>query len=415
MALWIGGRALAWEDPFPQGGGFVQAGEMPAFVQADPDQSDPFLTAEPGAMSYADPYAPTYAARAPQAIDPWYTPQAYRRDLFVADPRSALLRRAAYGQPARRRGRNYRFVPDGYVEPLRPDWRQSARRRSNASLASAHGFLTSAALNDDLGMWRRGSFNGSVASAALARQDPLRGPGAPPFGGPQNAARKSGTKRWSVDAWGFVRAGSNSAPITQGRVPIYGASQLGAIVQWRARPSSSHDPRVYARAYRALVTNGETEVATGVSARPVGSVPLRAAAELRVTENPSGTQVRPAGYVVTEIPPIAIIEGLAAEVYAGGGYVGGDFDTGFVDSQFALTGPIIDIRPTAKDALKLSVGAGAWGGAQRDVNRLDFGPTMRLDVLVGNVPARVSLDWRERISGDASPDSGLAATVSASF
>jgi hypothetical protein len=31
------------------------------------------------------------------------------------------------------------------------------------------------------------------------------------------------------------------------------------------------------------------------------------------------------------------------------------------------------------------------------------------------VPARVSVDWRLRVAGDASPGSGVAATVSAGF
>jgi len=66
-------------------------------------------------------------------------------------------------------------------------------------------------------------------------------------------------------------------------------------------------------------------------------------------------------------------------------------------------------------ALRLSVGAGAWGGAQDDAQRFDIGPTLRLDLTVGEVPARLSLDWRERIGGQAGPDSGLAATLSTRF
>jgi hypothetical protein len=40
---------------------------------------------------------------------------------------------------------------------------------------------------------------------------------------------------------------------------------------------------------------------------------------------------------------------------------------------------------------------------------------MRVDLTIGEVPARISLDWRERVAGDAAPDSGIAATISTRF
>ena len=65
--------------------------------------------------------------------------------------------------------------------------------------------------------------------------------------------------------------------------------------------------------------------------------------------------------------------------------------------------------------VRLSLGGGAWGGAQENAERLDAGPTVRFDLNVGEVPARISLDWRQRVTGDAAPNSGFAATVSARF
>ena len=67
------------------------------------------------------------------------------------------------------------------------------------------------------------------------------------------------------------------------------------------------------------------------------------------------------------------------------------------------------------EPMRLSLGAGSWGGIQRDASRLDVGPTLRLDLTVGEVPARVSVDWRERVAGDAAPESGVAATLSTRF
>jgi hypothetical protein len=45
----------------------------------------------------------------------------------------------------------------------------------------------------------------------------------------------------------------------------------------------------------------------------------------------------------------------------------------------------------------------------------DLGPWQWLDVMLGAVPARVSLDWRERVEGDAGPGSGAAVTLSTRF
>ncbi|KEO93321.1 hypothetical protein EH32_11415 [Erythrobacter litoralis] len=248
----------------------------------------------------------------------------------------------------------------------------------------------------------------------------------PPFAPPRAAATATSAPpgpasspapadRWSLDGWAFLREGSDAAPISQGRVPIYGASQIGANLQWRARPSSPYDPRVYARAYRALVTQGENELAIGASARPLPSVPIRFAGELRVTDGPFATELRPSAFAVTELAPVRLPFDLALEAYAQAGYVGGEAATAFADGQVALTREVLRWSSSPDNPIRLSIGGGAWGGAQEGANRVDIGPTMRLDLKVGEVPARVSIDWRERVGGDAAPASGVAATVSTRF
>jgi hypothetical protein len=221
--------------------------------------------------------------------------------------------------------------------------------------------------------------------------------------------------RWSLDAWAFWRQGSNAAPISQGRVPIYGASQAGAVLQYRLVPMSPRDPRLYARAYRALVRRGESELALGASARPVARVPVRLAGEVRYTDGAFTDAVRPSAYAVTEIAPLPLPLGTQLEVYGQAGWVGGPGATGFADGQASLTGEVRQLAALTDNTARLSVGAAAWGGAQRDAQRIDIGPTMRIDLTVGDVPARFSIDWRERVGGDAGPDSGLAATISTRF
>ena len=241
-------------------------------------------------------------------------------------------------------------------------------------------------------------------------------PAAPPFLPTRpTVPAPAPSERWSVDAWAFWRQGSNAAPISQGRVPIYGASQAGAVLQYRLAPASPRDPRLYARAYRALVRRGESELALGASARPLGRVPLRMAGEVRYTDGAFSDTVRPAAYVVSELAPVPLPYGARLEAYGQAGWVGGPEPTGFADGQASVTGELPKVASLTDNAVHLSLGVATWGGAQKDAQRIDIGPTVRLDVMLGDVPARLSVDWRERVGGDAGPDSGLAATLSTRF
>lgn len=246
-----------------------------------------------------------------------------------------------------------------------------------------------------------------VPGASPLRPSPLPVPSDQAYG-PRAA-------RWSLDGWGFFRQGSDAAPISQGRVPIYGASQVGAVGQFRLMPSSRHDPRLYVRAYRALVARGESEGALGASIRPIPGVPLRAFAEVRYTDAAFASELRPSVFVVSELPPQPLPADFTLEAYGQAGWVGGSFATPFADGQVSLARELASVNVLGGAPLRLSAGAGAWGGAQKDAQRLDIGPTLRAEWRMGRVPARFSLDWRQQVAGDAAPESGLAATLSTSF
>jgi hypothetical protein len=252
------------------------------------------------------------------------------------------------------------------------------------------------------------------ASASASPPQAAPAPRTAPFLPPTAPARPK-PRRLSVDGWAFWRQGSDAAPISQGRVPIYGASQIGGVLQYRLAPQSRHDPRLYARAYRAMVTVGESELALGGSVRPLARVPVRVAAEGRYTDAPLGTEVRPAAYAVTEFAPLRLPYDTRLEAYAQAGWVGGDASTAFADGQMSLLREFGGVGRATNDAVRLMFGAGAWGGAQEGAERVDIGPTLRADFRLGRVPARISVDWRQRVAGDASPGSGVAATLSAGF
>jgi hypothetical protein len=217
-------------------------------------------------------------------------------------------------------------------------------------------------------------------------------------------------KRWSVDGWLLLREGGVGATAAGLPSPSYGASQAGAVIRYRLAPASAHRPALYLRATSAVQAPRGEELALGLSARPLTRVPLALQAELRATQQASGTTWRPAVGAVTELPRFNLPAGLTGEVYGQAGYVGGPGASAFVDGQLR-----IERRLTRLGRGELRAGLGAWGGAQKGANRIDIGPSATLDFPLGAGQGRVSADWRLRAAGNAAPNSGPAITLSAGF
>lgn len=421
---WIGVRAVTWDSPLA---GPAMAKPSIELTKGAAAQN---VTGRPQAASYGpapqsfagptfgDPRFQTYPAYPPPPPGYAYYPAHMPPGPYVLGP--AYPAQGAHYQAAMA-GAGYRAEARAYAMPSGPRYASVGFPMAPDLRAGQQGLAPEArALGWSLESVRSG--------AALARK---RGgkryratqEARPPFSAQLPAAQQASTNRWMLDAYGFYRQGSSALSIAQGPRPIYGASQLAANLQWRARPSSSHDPRLYARAYHALVPGGESEIAAGVSARPIGSIPVRLFGEARVTRNPAitdegitaRTSVRPAAYAVTELPPQKLPMGFALEAYGAGGYVAGNASTYFLDGQAAVTRPVTQIGLPGSNSAKVSLGAGVWGGAQKGVSRVDIGPTLRFDVNIGEIPARVSVDYREQVAGDADPESGVAATVSTRF
>ncbi len=371
---WIGGRALLWESPFAANPlGLPDPMEFLAEAEAKPQSED---SGSPAGAQKSE----------------------------AGDHSAQIARYLSVGH-------------GGVLAPVGSGGSDTIDRESpfavHPQVAAGHQLLWLAALGYmpmPRAVEEAARTNGTqFASTASTQENP------PPFGAPVFAGGEQKFDSWSLDAWAFWREGSNAAPISQGRVPIYGASQVGAALRYRFAPRTGLDPMLYTRAYRALVSNGETEVAAGIAARPVAALPVRAYAELRYTDNRFGSEVRPAAFAVTELPTASLPLGLSAEAYAQAGFVGGDDPTPFADGQVILRREVAQFDLASTRPARLSVGAGAWGGAQEDAARLDLGPTLRLDLSIGQVPARISVDWREQVAGDAAPASGVAATVSTRF
>lgn len=206
--------------------------------------------------------------------------------------------------------------------------------------------------------------------------------------------------RWSADGWLLLREDA-ATPILSGR-PSYGRSQAGAVIRYSLASTGPLRPQAYLRGSAALAGPREQEVAAGVSARPLLKVPLRLMVEARVGATAWGTRLRPAAFAVTELPPLRLPLGARAEVYAQGGYVGGEYATAFADGQARVERSLAPRGETG-----LSAGAGVWGGAQRGAARLDIGPTAAVTFRLGEGRGRVAADYRFRVAGDPNPRAGL--------
>lgn len=371
LGMWVTSRAALWESPF--GLPRIDAEEL-LFAEIEQDRMSP-------------------SGIAPAAATIALSQSGAQSGSFV---NASLV--GPYAAPG----------PGGY-------WRGFSALGDRASIAAGHQYLMSAAFKAD---WHSTAFSDTFAfgesKSASAAATPRRG-SAPPFAARPPADRKTPADRWAMDVFAFYRAGSGSLSTSQGRVPVYGANQIAAKLGYRIAQSSGHDPQAFVRAYHALVADPETELATGLSARPLKGVPVRLVGEVRGVRGTAGTDLRPAGYAVAEFAPQPLPLGFSLETYAAAGYVGGKAATYFVDGQGSLTRELVSLDGLGERPMRLSLGGAAWGGAQEDAERLDVGPTMRLDLSVGEVPARLSVDWRQRVAGDAAPDSGVAATVSTRF
>lgn len=226
-----------------------------------------------------------------------------------------------------------------------------------------------------------------------------------------NPARTNPPSRWSADAWLLLREGSQRS--VAAAAPSYGGSQMGAILRYRLAPNLPQRPTAYARATRSLAGEPvDAELAAGLSARPIADLPVVIAAEARFRQSPGDAEVRPAILGWTELPAASLPLRARAEAYLQAGYVGGRNATGFVDGQLRVDRKVASaLGGTAE----IRGGAAAWGGAQKGASRLDIGPTASMRLDLGKATARVAIDWRFRVAGDAAPQSGPVATFTVGF
>lgn len=217
-------------------------------------------------------------------------------------------------------------------------------------------------------------------------------------------------REWSADAWLVLREGRSAAGSAGELGPVYGGSQAGAVLRYSLASGSPHRPAAYLRGVQALGGGRDSDLAAGLSARPLAGVPVTAQAEVRATRRMGAVALRPAVFATAGIDDAALPQGFTARGYAQAGYVGGRDATAFAD------GSLLAERAVLRDArTALAAGVGLWGGAQRGAARLDLGPSAGLRFPLGEGAGRIAVDYRVRIAGNAAPAAGAALTLSTGF
>jgi hypothetical protein len=179
-----------------------------------------------------------------------------------------------------------------------------------------------------------------------------------------------------------------------------GGSQAGL----RARYALSPRVHLAARLSGPLQSRLGKEAAVALDVRPIAAVPVTMTIERRIGLDRGGRDAFAVGafggFDRTLTP------GLRLDGSGQAGGVGLKRRDAYVDGALRVERTLM-----APGRLRLGVGAGVWGGAQPSASRVDVGP--QLVARVGGV--RVGAEWRQRVAGNARPDSGPVLSLGADF
>lgn len=228
--------------------------------------------------------------------------------------------------------------------------------------------------------------------ATIDRSQPSAQPIVVPPGLPPAPAPRASPSRWTASAWAIARDGGGGSLLS----PLLGGSQAGLRIAYRLDDDGR--AAMFARATTPL-NGGRGELAGGLQARPTRA-PITVYAEVRAVRGDAAPAVGVFGGGALALPRDFRLEG-----YGQAGVIRRGGVSGFGDGQLRLV-RVID---------HIEIGAGAWAAAQRGASRLDVGPSLAVPIAVDPLAIRVTIDWRQRIAGNARPASGPAVSIGADF
>lgn len=206
--------------------------------------------------------------------------------------------------------------------------------------------------------------------------------------------------RFSGSAWAIARPDGRATPFAS----QLGGSQTGIRLAYAI--DQARRLAVTARFSSALDTR-QREAAIGLDWKPT-RLPIHVVVEHRIgIEEARGG---PAIGAIGGVGPTLVGAGFRFEAYGQTGVIARDGGEAFADGSMRLARPI-----ARRDRATLDIGVGGWGGAQRGAARLDIGPSIGATLPVGRRSLRLSADWRQRVAGNARPNSGPALSIGTDF
>jgi len=241
-----------------------------------------------------------------------------------------------------------------------------------------------------------------VAALAASDSKALSRPPTIPHSPAQTTPNKP--QRWSASAWLFWRERGNNNGI--GSAGQLGGPQAGGRVERRL--TNTIPVAAYGRASSALRRPHAPEASLGIAIKPVaGRIPVTLGIERRFALDAYGRNAF-ALVAASGLNPTPITDTLIAEGYVQAGLVGFSRADPFIDGRISLGAAV----GTKKNIL---AGLSVSGGAQPRVSRLDIGPMVQWRLPIKTINSRLTVEWRQRIAGNARPGSGLTATLASDF
>lgn len=212
---------------------------------------------------------------------------------------------------------------------------------------------------------------------------------------------------WTLGSWLYLRDGDGAAPEGFAAASQLGGSQAGLRLAYGF--GADGRARAYARATMAVRRPEQREIAFGLAFAPLARIPVDVAVERRVATGNAGRNAL-AAMVIAGVGDIGLPGGFRLDAYGQAGIVGARRRDGFVD------GAIVVDRPLGTgDGTPLWLGGLAAGAVQPGAARLDVGPRLTLRLPNVGEGSRIAVDWRQRVAGEALPESGLALTLASDF
>lgn len=211
---------------------------------------------------------------------------------------------------------------------------------------------------------------------------------------------------WSLSGWVYVRESGGSRQRLSPS-PQLGASQAGMRIAYGL--GASGRLRAFGRATVALGTPAQSEVAIGAAFAPMARIPIDVTIERRIAIGQRGRNAL-AAMVSGGVSGAVLPHGFRLDAYGAAGVVGLHRQDGFADGSVSAMHDLGRLAGT-----QLRAGGFAAGAIQRDAGRVDVGPRLSVRLPEIGKGSRITVDWRQRVAGDALPTSGVALTLAADF